>query len=550
MGKWLLKLPPISLGLQDDESGLRRKIARLLEIRDDDLTGYELLRQSIDARKRGRVCIVYTVAAEVCHEDRVLARRISGVDRFVPEQYCCPQPGTEPLVDPPVIIGMGPAGLFAGLLLSQLGYRPLLLERGEDVESRRERVSAFWSSGTLDGESNIQFGEGGAGTFSDGKLTTLIRDSRCRKVLRELVAAGAPEQILYLNKPHVGTDHLQKVVKNLRTAIIDNGGSVRFKSRVTDLTIGDGAIRGVVVNGSGQIDSRVVLLATGHSARDTYAMLLERGVVLSQKPFSIGVRVEHPQCLIDTAQYGPQAGHPRLEPADYKLAYHAPGYPSGGIPIRWMGRTGTAGRSAYTFCMCPGGQVIAAASEPGGVVTNGMSNFLRNGSNANSALLVGVSPEDYGSDHPLAGIEWQRHWERLAFTVGGGGYRAPVQLLGDFMAGRVSRGFGGVTPSYRPGTTLAELDDCLPSFVTATMRQAIPCFDARVQGFAMPEAVLTGVETRSSSPVRIDRDGQLLSSIRGLYPVGEGAGYAGGIITAAVDGIRAAEQVISRFKPF
>ncbi len=529
----MLKLPPIRLELQEGESDLRRKIARLLRIRDGDLTGYEVLRQSVDARRRGRVSIAYTVAAEVRREDRVLRAGHPGVAGFVPESYDYVQPGTEPLVDPPVIVGMGPAGLFAGLVLSQMGYRPLLLERGEDVESRRRQVSAFWNSGHLDGESNVQFGEGGAGTFSDGKLTTLIRDPRCRKVLEEFVAAGAPEQILYLNKPHIGTDRLQAVVKNLRSLIMSNGGTVRFGARVTGLALAGGEVRGVLVNASERIDARVVLLATGHSARDTYVMLMEHDVALHRKPFSVGVRIEHPQQFIDAAQYGSQAGHPRLGPADYRLAYHAPG-----------------GRSAYTFCMCPGGRVIAAASEAGGVVTNGMSSFLRDGSNANSALLVGVAPDDYGGDHPLAGIDWQRRWERLAFTAGGGGYRAPVQMLGDFLAGRASRGFGQVAPSYRPGTAFAELDGCLPPYVTATIREAIPFFEARVQGFAMPEALLTGVETRSSSPVRIDRDGQLEASVRGLYPVGEGAGYAGGIISSAVDGIKAAEQVASRYKPF
>ncbi len=529
----MLKLPPIRLELQEDEPDLRRKIVDLLGIRDADLIGYRLLRQSIDARKRGRVCIACTVAAEVCNENRVLGRsRRPDVARFVPESYNCVQPGEGPLSDPPVIVGMGPAGLFAGLVLSQLGYRPLLLERGEDVESRRRQVSAFWDGGQLDGESNVPFGEGGAGTFSDGKLMTLIHDPRCRKVLEELVAAGAAEEILCLNKPHIGTDRLQAVVKNLRCSIIKNGGAVRFRARVTGLVLAGGEVRGVIVNGSERIDSRVVLLATGHSARDTYAMLHEQGVSLTPKPFSIGVRIEHPQNLIDAAQYGSQAGHPRLGPADYKLAYHAPG-----------------GRSAYTFCMCPGGQVIAAASEAGGVVTNGMSSYLRDGSNANSALLVGVTPDDYGSDHPLAGIDFQRYWERLAFTLGGGEYRAPVQLLGDFLAGRTSHGFGTVTPSYRPGTTLADLDGCLPPYVTATIREAIPFFDVRVRGFAMPSALLTGVETRSSSPVRINRDDQLMASIRGLYPVGEGAGYAGGIMSSAVDGIRVAEKVVSCYKP-
>ncbi len=530
----MLKLPPIKLELDENEPALRRKISSLLGIRDADLIGYQLLRQSIDARQRGRIYLIYNVAAEVQDEERVLGgRRGQTVSRFTAESYRYVQPGMELLTGPPVIVGMGPAGLFAGLILSRMGYRPLLLERGDDVETRRRRVSDFWNGGELDGESNVQFGEGGAGAFSDGKLTTLIRDPRCHQVLHELVAAGAPEEILYLNKPHIGTDRLRTVVSHLRSAIIANGGTVRFRARVTGLEQSGGAVGGVLVNDCERIDTGVVLLATGHSARDTYAMLHERGVLLTPKPFSIGVRIEHPQSLIDTAQFGPQAGHPRLGPADYKLAYHAPG-----------------GRSVYTFCMCPGGRVIAAASEAGGVVTNGMSGYLRDEINANSALLVGVTPDDFGSDHPLAGIDWQRRWEQLAFAAGRGGFRAPLQLVGDFLAGRPSRGFGPVLPSYRPGTVFAELDDCLPPYAAATIREAIPFFERRVRGFAMPEAVLTGVETRSSSPVRINRDEQLMASLRGLYPVGEGSGYAGGIMSSAVDGIRAAEKVASRYRPF
>ncbi|MGD0153060.1 MAG: FAD-dependent protein [Thermacetogeniaceae bacterium] len=530
----MLKLPPIKLELDEDEPALRRKISSLLGIGDAELIGYQLLRQSIDARQRGRVYLIYTVAAEVRDEERVLGgSRRQAISRFTAEAYRYVQPGVEPLTDPPVIVGMGPAGLFAGLILSRMGYRPLLLERGEDVETRARRVSNFWNGGEFDGESNVQFGEGGAGAFSDGKLTTLIRDPRCHQVLHELVAAGAPEEALFLNKPHIGTDRLRAVVSHLRSAIIANGGTVRFRARVTGLVQSGGEIRGVLVNASERIDAGVVLLAAGHSARDTYTMLHEQGVVLTPKPFSIGVRIEHPQSLIDTAQFGLQAGHPRLGPADYKLAYHAPG-----------------GRSAYTFCMCPGGRVIAAASEAGGVVTNGMSSYLRDEINANSALLVGVTPDDFGSTHPLAGVVWQRRWEQLAFAAGRGGFQAPVQLVGDFLAGRPSRGFGPVTPTYRPGTVFADLATCLPSYAAATIREAIPFFERRVRGFAMPEAVLTGVETRSSAPVRINRDEQLMASLRGLYPVGEGSGYAGGIMSSAVDGIRAAEKVASRYKPF
>ncbi|MGB9793288.1 MAG: NAD(P)/FAD-dependent oxidoreductase, partial [Thermacetogeniaceae bacterium] len=372
----------------------------------------------------------------------------------------------------------------------------------------------------------------GAGTFSDGKLTTLIRDPRCRKVLEEFVEAGAPKEILYLNKPHIGTDLLLTVIKNIRQRIIANGGEFRFRAKVTDLEIRSGRIAGVVVNGEEVIPCEVVLLGIGHSARDTFAMLHRRGVVMTQKPFSIGVRIEHPQALIDAVQYGDFAGDPRLGAADYKLVYHSP-----------------KGRSAYTFCMCPGGYVIAAASEAGGVVTNGMSEYRRDGKNANSALLVGVGPGDYGSDHPLAGVEFQRRWEGLAFELAGSNYRAPVQLVGDFLLDRPSTQFGAVNPTYRPGVAFVELKHCLPPFVIETLREAIQSFDTKIPGFAMADAVLTGVETRSSSPVRIVRDEGYLSNIEGLYPIGEGAGYAGGIMSAAVDGIKAAEKVAEKYSP-
>lgn len=525
----MLRINDIKLGLDENEDRLKDKILDRLRIKENGLISYRICRKSIDARK-DQVRFVYAVDVEVHNEAWLLTRYSSrGVSVPPDNSYLYVTPGTERLDHPPVVIGTGPSGLFAGLVLARMGYRPILLERGEDVDSRVATVRRFWEGQSFDPGSNVQFGEGGAGTFSDGKLTTLIKDRCCRCVLEEMVAAGAPEEILYLNKPHVGSDHLKAMVRNLRQTIIDLGGSVRFHCQVTDLEIRDGRLAALIINGSEQLDCKQALLAIGHSARDTMALLHERGVVMSQKPFSIGLRVEHPQVLIDTAQYGQFTGHEKLPVADYKLAFHA-----------------TGGRSAYTFCNCPGGYVIAAASEEGGVVTNGMSLFERSGTNANSALLVGVGPADYASDHPLAGLELQRRYEQLAFQLGGGHYYAPVQLVGDFLADRPSRGFGQVQPTYRPGVNMAELKDCLPGYVTDTLRAAIPYFATRINGFDLPEAVLTGVETRSSSPVRINRDDHYHSSVDGLYPVGEGAGYAGGIISSAVDGIKGAEQLAQR----
>ncbi|MDD8013245.1 MAG: hypothetical protein PHX05_07200, partial [Acidobacteriota bacterium] len=372
----------------------------------------------------------------------------------------------------------------------------------------------------------------GAGTFSDGKLATLIHDPRCRKVLEEFVAAGAPADILYLNKPHLGSDRLPAIIRRIRETIITLGGEVRFNSRLDDLILIDQKIAAVVIAGQGEVPASAVILALGNSARDTFAMLLERGVELQAKPFSLGVRIEHPQAMIDEAQYGAAAGHPRLGRADYKMFYHAPD-----------------GRSAYTFCMCPGGLVVAAATEPGGVATNGMSMYARDGANANSALLVGVTPADFGSDHPLAGVEFQRTWERKAFTLGGSNFFAPVQLVGDFLADRPSTTLEDIQPTYRPGWHLTDLADCLPGYVTETLRQALSFFGKRLPGFDRPDALLTGVETRSSSPVRIVRNDALESNIGGLYPAGEGAGYAGGIMSSAVDGLRAAEAIIRKFAP-
>ncbi|MGI5920540.1 MAG: NAD(P)/FAD-dependent oxidoreductase [Syntrophomonadaceae bacterium] len=519
--------------LEMERQALRKMILAKLNIKEKELFSFTISRKSIDARKKDDIFYVYTVDVSVHNEKRILNKHsLKGITITPDLSYPGVTLGTKTLPNRPVIVGMGPAGLFAGLLLSQNGYRPIILERGEDVDSRTAKVNRFWNHGELDTESNVQFGEGGAGTFSDGKLTTLINDKRCRTVLEEFIKAGAPAEILYKSKPHIGTDILKNTVKKIRQEIIALGGEVRFKAKVTDFIIRNGNIQALVINDNEELHCQVILLAVGHSARDTFKILHRRGVKMIQKPFSIGVRIEHPQEIINKAQYGVSAEHPGLGPADYKLVYHS-----------------KKGRSAYTFCMCPGGYVVAAASEENSVVTNGMSMFKRDGFNANSALLVGVSPVDFPSPHPLAGIEFQRCWERLAYKAGGGGYRAPAQLTGDFLLDQPSTTWGSVEPTYKPGVVLAELKQCLPEYVIATLKEAIVYFDSRIRGFAMRDSILTGVETRSSSPVRIVRDENGLSNIKGIYPMGEGAGYAGGIMSSAVDGLKAAEKVMQNYAP-
>jgi hypothetical protein len=526
----VLRIHQVSLPLDHGEEDLHRALLDRLGVAAADVISWRVALRSLDARRKGDIRLVYTLDARVAEGTSV--RPDPGVAPAEAPAYVPPVPGNESLPHRPVVVGTGPAGLFAALLLARRGYRPLVLERGRPVARRTADVARFVGEGLLDPESNVAFGEGGAGTFSDGKLYTLIRDPRTALVFAELAAAGAPPEILWSHKPHIGTDRLREVVAALRETILALGGEVRFSARVTGLVERNGALEALEVDGLGQVPARAVVLAAGHHAPDTFRILQARGVLLRAKSFSIGLRVEHPQALVDRAQFGPWAGHPRLGAAEYKLSHHLPG-----------------GRSAYTFCMCPGGTVVGAATEEGGVVTNGMSEFARDGVNANAALLVPVAPSDYGADDPLAGLDFRRRWEAAAFREGGGGFAAPVQRLADFAAGRPSPRLGTVAATYRPGVRPGDLSRCLPSPVLETLRASLAPLDRKMHGFAHPDAVLTGVESRSSSPVTIVRDAQGESSLRGLYPAGEGGGHAGGIVSAAVDGIRAAEAVIRRFAP-
>ncbi|WP_026476597.1 NAD(P)/FAD-dependent oxidoreductase [Alkaliphilus transvaalensis] len=529
----MIRIAEIKLSIDQNEEMLKDIILKKLKVNETDLKGYTIYKKSIDARKKDQIQFVYTLDVDIKNEDKVLNRiKDKNIIKTPNKAYQYVETGSSKLSYPPVVIGTGPAGLFAGLILARMGYRPIILERGKAVDERSRDVADFWKNGKLDPESNVQFGEGGAGTFSDGKLTTQIKDIRCRKILEELVEAGAPEEIIYYSKPHVGTDHLRRVVKNIRETIIALGGEVRFSSKATNFIIKEDKIAGVEVNHEEVIPTEAVVLAVGHSARDTFHMLYENKIDIQQKAFSIGVRIEHPQEIINKSQYGTCWENSKLGAADYKLSYHA-----------------RNGRSAYTFCMCPGGQVVAAASDEGGVVTNGMSYYARNLENANSALLVGVGPEDFHDNHPLAGVFFQEKWEKEAFKAGGSNYHAPAQLVKDFLQDVSSTELGKVKPSYTPGVHLTDLRECLPNFVTETMKEALLELDKKLKGFAMGDSIMTGVETRSSSPIRILRNQDLESNIIGLYPSGEGAGYAGGIISAAVDGIKVAEAIAKKYAP-
>ncbi len=528
----MLRLTDIRLPIDHTDDALQLAILKRLQIPVADLQGFSIARRGYDARKRNAIIFVYSVDVEVAEEEALL-------QRFAGERDIRPTPDTEykfvthapaDLKTRPVIIGTGPCGFMAGLLLAQMGFKPLILERGKEVRQRTKDTWGLWREHKLNPESNVQFGEGGAGTFSDGKLHTQIKDPRHLgvKVLHEFVKAGAPEEILHISKPHIGTFRLVSMVEKIRAEIIELGGEFRFDSRVTDIDLDNGQVRGVVLANGEHIESDHVILAIGHSARDTFKMLHQRGIYIEAKPFSIGFRIEHPQSLIDQCRYGKFAGHTDLGAADYKLVHHCKN-----------------GRSVYSFCMCPGGTVVAATSEEGCVVTNGMSQYSRAERNANSGIVVGITPEDFPGDDPLAGIELQRQLESHAFELGGRNYDAPGQLVGDFLKGQPSTALGSVQPSYTPGVKLTDLSTALPDYAITALREALPAFERQIKGYAMNDALLTGVETRTSSPVRIKRNRDDYQSINttGLYPAGEGAGYAGGILSAAVDGIEVAEAV-------
>lgn len=531
----MLRLTELKLPLDHDEAALPNAILQTLGIDATQLRHYHVFRRGYDARRRDQILLIYTLDVDTTDNEALLKKHAGNPHVVVAPDTSYRFIGHAPkaLEKRPVVIGFGPCGLFAALILAQMGFRPLVLERGQPVRQRTQDTWGLWRKRNLNPDSNVQFGEGGAGTFSDGKLYSQIKDPahRGRKVLTEFVAAGAPAEILYVSKPHIGTFKLVTMIENMRHTIESLGGEIRFGARVTDFDIdysesGQGQMRGVTLADGTHIETDHVVLAIGHSARDTFELLHEKNVYIEAKPFSIGFRIEHPQSLIDRCRFGKNAGHPILGAADYKLVHHCKN-----------------GRSVYSFCMCPGGTVVAATSEPGRVVTNGMSQYSRNERNANAAIVVGISPEDFPGG-PLAGIDFQRTLESRAFTLGGENYNAPAQRVGDFLAGRASTALGNVIPSYKPGVTLCDLASALPDYAIAAIREAIPAFDKKIRGFAMEDALLTGVETRTSSPVRIKRNEDYQSmNVKGLFPAGEGAGYAGGILSAGVDGIEVAEAV-------
>jgi uncharacterized FAD-dependent dehydrogenase len=527
----MLRLTEIKLPLDHPPEALRAAILQRLGVRDELLTAIRVFKRGYDARKKHALLLVYTVDVAV-KDEAALLKKFRNDARVKPSpdmEYQFVGHAPADVDERPLVVGFGPCGIFAALVLAQMGFRPIVLERGKAVRERTQDTWGLWRKKQLNPESNVQFGEGGAGTFSDGKLYSQIKDPRFlgRKVLTEFVKAGAPEEILYVSKPHIGTFRLVGMVETMRHEIEQLGGEIRFQQRVADVMIEDGRIAGVGLASGEVLRSRHVVLALGHSARDTFEMLYARGVHLEAKPFSVGFRIEHPQSLIDRARLGPNAGNPLLGAADYKLVHHAKN-----------------GRAVYSFCMCPGGTVVAATSEEGRVVTNGMSQYSRNERNANAGIVVGITPEDFPGDDPLAGIRLQRELEARAFVLGGGDYQAPGQLVGDFLDGKPSTALGSVEPSYKPGVHLTDLATALPPYAIEAIREALPAFDKQIQGFAMKDAVLTGVETRTSSPVRITRGDDFQSvNVKGLYPGGEGAGYAGGILSAGVDGIKLAEAV-------
>ncbi len=541
-----IKINNIILNIDENIELLKEKVSKKININKENFESFKILKESIDARKKDNIKFNYAVEVSIKDEKKLIKKlhdnNVKYEENIEEEEI---KFGEQKLNDRPIVVGMGPAGLFTALLLAEKGYSPLVLERGESVENRTKTIEKFWESGQLNQESNVQFGEGGAGTFSDGKLTTRIKDTRCDFVINELIKHGAPEEISYMGKPHIGTDILKTVVKNIRHRIIELGGEIKFNSKLEDIIVNKGSVEAVVVNGE-KIFCNALILAIGHSSRDTYEMLHKNKVLMEAKPFAIGVRIEHHQQMINESQYGRYANHPRLKAADYRLTYTSK----------------KTGRGIYSFCMCPGGEVVAAASEEMSLVTNGMSYYNRDKENANSALVVTVTPKDFenecykfnmqdnGNDYPLIGMEMQRYYEKLAYKVGGGNYIAPVQLVRDFLNDNKSTALGNVNPSYKPGYTFSNMAECLPNYVISSLKEGILDFNNKIKGFSKDEAILTGIETRTSAPVKILRNENLESlSASGLYPCGEGAGFAGGIISAAVDGIKVAESVMKKYKP-
>ncbi|EIO4106297.1 NAD(P)/FAD-dependent oxidoreductase [Vibrio vulnificus] len=527
----MIRLTELRLPLDHEKGALLEAITAKLGIPAEQVLSFSMFRRGYDARKKTNIQLIYTLDIEVANQDKLLAKFSKDPHvRETPDmeyKYVAQAPAN--LTERPIVIGFGPCGLFAGLVLAQMGFNPIIVERGKEVRERTKDTFGFWRKRTLNPESNVQFGEGGAGTFSDGKLYSQVKDPNFygRKVITEFVAAGAPEEILYVSKPHIGTFKLVTMIEKMRAKILELGGEIRFSTRVDDIHMEDGQITGVTLSNGEELKSRHVVLAVGHSARDTFEMLHERGVYMEAKPFSVGFRIEHKQSMIDEARFGSNAGNPILGAADYKLVHHCKN-----------------GRTVYSFCMCPGGTVVAATSEEGRVVTNGMSQYSRAERNANSAIVVGISPEiDYPGD-PLAGIRFQRELESNAYRLGGENYDAPAQKIGDFLKGRDPSALGDVEPSFTPGIKLTDLEKALPPFAIEAIREAIPAFDRKIKGFASEDGLLTGVETRTSSPVCIKRDKEYQSvNLKGFYPAGEGAGYAGGILSAGIDGIKVAEAV-------
>lgn len=528
-----IRINNIKINLDSHIDILKKEASKKLKISMDSIRDIRILKESIDARKKD-IKLCYHVEVDCENEEKIL-RKVASNDilKGKSKENINIEYGNEKLDKRPIIVGSGPCGMFTALVLAENGYKPILIEQGDEAKKRKEKIDFFYKTGILDVDSNVQFGEGGAGTFSDGKLTTRIKDPRCSFVLKSFVESGAPSEIIYSGKPHIGTDILIDVVENIRNKIISLGGTVIFSTKLTDIIAKNGAINSIKINDGEEIETKILILAIGHSSRNTYKMLFDKGLDLKQKSFAIGARIEHLQSMIDENQYGEYANHPKLKSAEYRLTY----------------KSKLTNRPCYSFCMCPGGIVVAASSEENKLVVNGMSEYKRDKENANSAIVVGVTPEDFKSNHPLAGIEYQQHYESLAYKIGGGDYKAPVQLVEDFIKDRNSNTFKDVSPSYTKETSFNELKNCLPDYVIDTMKESLIEFNKKIKGFS-ESGILTGIETRTSAPVTIDRDENLESqNIRGVYPAGEGAGYAGGIMSAAVDGIKVAEKIMQKYRP-